>query len=344
MAIVAEGNRSRIYLAPAPEHVKASTVDAPEVPEVDQPLPKNPRWFSPPDYGMPNYKDLFTPRQLTALTTFSDLVMQAREKVLADAKAYWSGKHADDTRPLADGGLGSVAYADAVATYLGFAVAKATTRSCSLTLWEAGMGRLAGALGRQAIPMQWSYAETNPIAGAGCDIEGTAVSVAENLDRLGFGSPGEVRSVAAQNNHFPEHVVIATDPPYYDNIGYADLSDFFYVWHRRTLGKVHPELFRRVLTPKSEELIAAPYRERRLASIPEQKWKAMSSADRAEAFFLNEMKKALDAISTSTGDAPTTIYYAFKQSEVSDDGVTSAGWATFLQAVVAGWLSMGHGL
>ena len=202
------------------------------------------------------------------------------------------------------------------------------------------MGRMAGALGRQALPMQWTYAETNPIAGAGGDIEGTAVSVAENLERLGFGIPGEIRPLAAQDNHFPQHVAIATDPPYYDNIGYADLSDFFYVWHRRTLSSVYPELFRRVLTPKTEELIAAPYRERRVPTIAETDWKKMSPTDRAEAFFMHEMRKALVAIARSTDLIPTTIYYAFKQSEMAADGVTSAGWATFLQAVVESGLAV----
>lgn len=147
--------------------------------------------------------------------------------MLTEAKMHWSGEYVDDARRLAEGGLGPLAYADAVATYLGFAVSKATTRSCSLTIWEPGMGRLAGAMGRQAMPMVWSFAETNPLAGAGGDIGGTAVSVAENLDNLGIGSVGSIREAGAQDNQYPEHVVISTDPPYYDNIGYSDLSDFF---------------------------------------------------------------------------------------------------------------------
>jgi putative DNA methylase len=255
-------------------------------------------------------------------------------------KQHWSGAQVDDGDRLAEGGLGPVAYADAVATYLGFAVAKATTRSCSLTIWEPGMGRLAGALGRQALPMQWAYAETNPLAGAGGDIEGTAISVAENLDRLGFGIPVQIRPLAAQNNNFPGHVAITTDPPYYDNIGYADLSDFFYVWHRRTLSRIHPDLFRRVLTPKDQELIAAPYRDRRVCLIPEAEWNVLSPADRAEAFFMHEMKKALAAIAEVTLELPTTLFYAFRQSDVATEGVTSAGWATFLQAIVDNWLSV----
>jgi putative DNA methylase len=188
--------------------------------------------------------------------------------------------------------------------------------------------------------MQWAFAETNPLAGAGGDIEGTAISVAENLDRLGLGPGAEISQAIAQENHFPEHVTLATDPPYYDNIGYADLSDFFYVWHRRTLRAIHPDLFRRVLTPKAEELIAAPYRDRRPISVPIEKWELMSSAGRADAFFMHEMRRALSAISSSTTGAPTTIFYAFKQSELAADGLTSAGWAAFLQAAADSGLAV----
>jgi putative DNA methylase len=320
MAIVAEGQRGRVYLPPIPVHAKAAMVDAPEVPEVDQPLPKNSRWFSPPDYGMPNYKDLFTPRQLLALTTFSDLVTAAREKVLAGAKNHWSSAHADDIRRLADGGLGPVAYADAVATYLGLAVDKAADRNSTLCAWEPNMNRMRNTFGRQALPMVWDYVETNPLAGAGGDIAGTAHAVYEVLDRLQCTATGSIQLHDAQSLTHAAAPMFATDPPYYDNIGYADLSDYFYVWMRRSLRNIHPELFRRVLTAKAEELVADPYRH--------------GGKDDAEVFFLNGMKKALSAISKSSAELPATIYYAFKQSELSQEGVTSAGWASFLQAVV----------
>ena len=179
MAIVAEGKRGRIYLPPDEEHERIAASAKPAwAPEGD--MPKNPRWFSPPDYGMPAFADLFTPRELVALTTFSDLVLEARAKALEDARA--AGMDPDPT-PLADGGTGAQAYADAIIVYLAFAVDKASTRNCSLTIWEPGMGRLAGAMGRQALPMQWAYAETNPLAGAGGDIAGTAISVAEVIVR-----------------------------------------------------------------------------------------------------------------------------------------------------------------
>jgi putative DNA methylase len=237
MAIVAEGERGRTYLAPVNEQEDIASSSKPgDTSGLEVKMPNNPRWFSPPGYGMKRYVDLFTPRQLVALTTFSDLVSEARGKVLADAHA--AGLVADEA-PLHAGGTGAAAYAEAVATYLAFAVSKASTRSCVLTIWEPGMGRLAGAMGRQALPMQWNYAETNPLAGAGGDIEGTAISVAENLHNLGFGAVGGIRNLAAQRNNFANNpVLISTDPPYYDNIGYADLSDFFYVWLKRSLGGV----------------------------------------------------------------------------------------------------------
>jgi putative DNA methylase len=324
MAIVAEGTRTRVYLSPEPSHeVTAASALPGDTSAIAVDMPANPRWFSPPVYGMTQYVDLFTPRQLVALTTFSDLVGEARAKALADAA------HAnlpEDETPLHQNGTGPQAYADAVATYLAFAVSKSSTRSCSLAIWETGMGRLAGAMGRQAIPMQWSFAETNPLAGAGGDIAGTAVSVAENLHRLGIGTSGKITNIVAQHNNYdPSPTVISTDPPYYDNIGYADLSDFFYVWLRRSMASTWPALFRRLTTPKDDELVATPYRH--------------GGKEGAEAFFMAGMGRALEALrKASTDDQPLAIYYAFKQSEVGDDGVTSAGWATFLQAVVSAGL------
>lgn len=321
MAIVAEGNRSRVYLRPTAEHDALAATAKPEW-EPEGELPNDPRNFWTVQYGLSTFASLFTPRQLVALTTFSDLVGEAREKALADAR---TAGLPSATR-LSDGGAGTEAYADAVATYLAFAVSKSSTRSCSLAIWETGMGRLAGAMGRQAIPMQWSYAETNPIGGAGGDIEGTAISVAENLQNLGIGRHGSIRNVVAQKNSFqPTPIVISTDPPYYDNIGYADLSDFFYVWLRRSLSSTWPDLFRRLTTPKDDELVATPYRH--------------DGKDAAEAFFMQGMGEALTAMRKAATDSePLAIYYAFKQSEVAADGITSAGWASFLQAVVGAGL------
>ena len=259
MAVVVDGNRSRVYLSPTDEQVTAAerAVSAWE-PEGD--LPHNPRDFKTPNYGLRTFASLFTQRQLVALTTFSDLVADARASALADASAAGLPQ---DPLPLSADGTGAAAYADAVATYLAFAVSKSSTRSCAMAIWETGMGRLAGALCSAAC---WPHAhvpsaETNPLAGAGGDIAGTAVSVAENLSNLGTGSVGKISNLVAQTNSFgASPFVISTDPPYYDNIGYADLSDFFYVWLRRSLSVAWPELFRRLTTPKDQELVATPYR------------------------------------------------------------------------------------
>jgi putative DNA methylase len=315
MAIVVDGPSGRQYLNANDEQARGACLPRPEGPEGD--VSAWPGRMNVIEYGMTSFADMFTARQLTALTCFSDLVSEIRELALAHATSTELGLGAR----LVNEGTGAAAYADAIATYLAFAVSKSSTRSCSLAIWETGMGRLAGALGRQSFPMQWSYAETNPLAGAGGDIAGTAVSVAENLCNLGFGPAGKIMDRAAQLGPAIQPAIISTDPPYYDNIGYADLSDFFYVWLKRSLANVWPDLFRRIVTPKNEELVAQPFRH--------------GSREKAEAFFMMGMSDALQATaSAADADTPTTIYYAFKQSDRFGDGVISTGWATFLEAVV----------
>ncbi|MGH7615814.1 MAG: DUF1156 domain-containing protein [Gemmatimonadaceae bacterium] len=286
----------------------------------DVAMPDNPRWFSPPLYGLKTYGDLFTPRQLVALTTFSDLVSEARERVHRDALAAGlSG----GTKSLRDGGNGSVAYSEAVAMYLAFAQSKACNRNTSLCLWEHRMDRLVATFGRQALPMVWDYAETNPLAGAGGDIFGTVQSVCEVLEKqFGFGSIGEVSQADAVTQTVSCEKLISTDPPYYDNIGYADLSDFFYVWLRRSLRATFPELFATVAVPKADELVATPYRH--------------GGKEKAESFFLNGMTQAMHRLAEQAHPAfPVTIYYAFKQSESETSiGTASTGWETFLDAVI----------
>lgn len=324
MAIVAEGSRGRAYLPPDDKHMKVANVPVPDVPELEQELPNNPRNFNTPNYGLGRWKDLFTPRQLVALTTFSDLVMAAREKVLADATARWSGHNAGDTRRLSDGGLGPVAYADAVATYLGFVFSSMTDRHSTLCTWDAGGPtwgtKLRSTFARQALPMTWECAEANPLSEQSGSLQNSLDYTSKAINSIWShaGVSGRVIAAASQNLA-GSPVLISTDPPYYDNIGYADLSDFFYVWLRRTLGAVIPELFRRVLVPKSEELVATPYRH--------------GGKDKAEAFFFDGMKITFSAIASNSVDAPVTIYYAYKQKE-------SEGWATFLQAVVDSGLAI----
>jgi putative DNA methylase len=318
MAIVAEGARGRVYLSPEADHIAIAESAKPDwSPEMD--LPNNPRDFKTPNYGLTKFGDLFTPRQLVALTTFSDLVPEAIARIRADALAAGV---ADDGVGLDSGGSGATAYAEAVGVYLAFALDKSTDRNTSLCAWEHRMDRMRNTFGRQSLPMVWDYAETNPFAGAGGDFYGTVVSLWEVLTKLNHGGAGEAAQADAQTQKVSADKVISTDPPYYDNIGYADLSDFFYVWLRRSLRPIFPNLYSTLAVPKAEELIATPYRH--------------GSKQAAEVFFLDGMTAAMHNLAAQAHPAfPVTIYYAFKQSDTSEgDGTHSTGWETFLEAVL----------
>ncbi|MBI5313195.1 MAG: DUF1156 domain-containing protein [Methylocystis sp.] len=320
MAIVAEGDRARIYVSPTKEHEEVAASARPvDTSAIAVDMPDNPRWFSPPAYGMKQYVDIFTPRQLVALTTFSDLVGEAREKALADARA--AGLN-DDAAPLHSGGAGAAAYADAVATYLGLIVGRCTDAWSTITSWASTGEFIRNTFARQALPMVWDFSECNPFSSSTGNFNNGIDWTTEALQWTPASAPGVITQITAQANNYPVRpIVISTDPPYYDNIGYADLSDYFYIWHRRTLTKVWPELYRRLTTPKEVELVATPYRH--------------GGKDAAEAFFMQGMREALTAIRKAATDGePLAIYYAFKQSEAAQDGITSAGWASFLQAVV----------
>lgn len=315
VAVVADGPNGRFYLPATPEiESVAANVRVPD----DAPgteLPARALGFRVQNYGLRRHRDLYTPRQLVALTTLSKLVIKAREQVLGDLQE-------SDSR--------DVAYADAIAVYLGFSVSKATTRNCALALWEVGMGRLAGALGRQALTMIMGYAETNPLAGAGGDFLGTAESVAEVLDQWGGGPAGVVEQANASDAQANrEHVVtVSTDPPYYDNIGYADLSDWFYVWLRPTIGRSLGSLFQTVLTPKEQELVAEPGR---FGGDPRA---AAAHFEKGLGLFFLALHDA------HKGDGPITVYYAFKQQEgagPSESGlaaVVSSGWERMLSGLL----------
>lgn len=250
MATVAEGNRTRIYVAPTPDHEAAAKVPRPtDVPEQD--LGYHPKDIWTPPYGLTTFADLFTPRQLTALTTFSDLVTETRERVLADALA--AGMPEGDR--LEAGGTGAVAYADAIATYLGLGVSKAADMNNSIARWKPTMDQAIALFARQAIPMAWDYTETPPLSEKHAGGFVTSITgMAKVLDGLHCSATGFATQASATAR--PLGHLVSTDPPYYDNIGYSDLSDFFYVWLRRSLRSVHPDLLSTLLVPKAEELVA----------------------------------------------------------------------------------------
>jgi putative DNA methylase len=282
-------------------------------------MPDNPRWFSPPLYGLTTYGDLFTSRQLVALTTFSDLVQEARERVKQGALA--AGLPNGD-RTLATGGTGATAYAEAVGVYLAFALDKISSNCNSVSTWHTGGEKMQQVFARQAIPMAWDYAEVNPFSESTGNWMAMVDWTWKALETVPASTFGEVQQADAQNQTHSVHKLVSTDPPYYDNIGYADLSDFFYVWLRPSLKDSFPDLFATLAVPKAEELVATPYRH--------------GSKEKAEAFFLDGMTQAMHRLSEQAHPAfPVTIYYAFKQAESDGaEGTTNTGWDTFLTAVI----------
>ena len=319
LAIVAEGKKGRIYLPPTEEMENIAQSVQPEW-QPEATLPDNPRWFSPPLYGMQTYGSLFTPRQLLALTTFSDLIDEARTKIAADYRAAHPAS-ADDDTPLAAGGSGAQAYADAVAVYLAFAVDKASDAWSSITSWTAQRDTLRNTFARQAIPMVWDFAEVNPFSDSPGNFSGSIEWINKAIALFPAFPNSFANQADAQTQSLSQDKIISTDPPYYDNIGYADLSDFFYVWLRRNLRDIYPQLFATLATPKDDELVATPYRH--------------GGKEAAERFFLDGMSEAMHRLAVQAHPAfPVTIYYAFKQAETKEDATASTGWETFLQAVI----------
>ncbi|WP_238984808.1 DUF1156 domain-containing protein [Ectothiorhodospira haloalkaliphila] len=340
MAIVAEGKSGRVYLSPDILHEEAANQVQPEWKPAAL-MPENPRWFSPPMYGMKSYGDLFTPRQLVALTTFSDLVQEAREKAINDYRAAnpnpstRSGTGLDegsldpDDIPLAQGGSGATAYGDAVVVYLGFGVSRLSDICNSLCRWEITKTQVRNLFGRQAIPMIWDFAENNLFGDAAGDFQTSLKSIVRVIERQTMSDLPSSHACQddAVNQSVTRGKVISTDPPYYDNIGYADLSDFFYVWMRRSLRRIYPELFGTMAVPKEQELVATPYRH--------------GSKEKAEAFFMGGMRRAIHNLVVQAHSAfPVTIYYAFKQQETKEGSTTSTGWVTFLEAVIQAGFSI----
>lgn len=300
IATVAEGNRARVYMSPDIEQENAASVPRPiDLPDAS--IPAQALSFRVQAYGMTQWVDLFTPRQLTALTTFTDLVPEVRKRVLSDG--------------------GSPQYADAIATYLGLAVSRYTDLSNSICSWNQTNENVRALFSRQAIPMTWDFVEANPLGPIGLD--GPIESVCNSL-YLGIGVPGRAEQVSASEANY-SGAVVSTDPPYYDNIGYSDLSDFFYVWLRKALRDIQPELLSTMLVPKADELVANPYRH--------------DGKDGAKKFFEDGFRAVFArARQTASADFPITVYYAFKQSETDANGEASTGWETLLDGMIrAGW-------
>ena len=325
MAIVAEGQTGRIYLPPEEQHeTVAQSAEPKDVPDTD--LPEGTLGFRVQAYGMTKHYKLFTRRQLAMLTTASSLVVEARDRAVSDLQNAGENRGQE--------------YADAIATYLAEGSSKLATFHNTLAYWRSKEGKSATGFGRQALAMTWDFVEANPFAGAGGDIEEilsvAAPNVVRNLPACGVGFVAQQDATKAQCES--ANPVFSTDPPYYDNVPYADLSDFFYVWLRRSLSPILPNLFGTVLVPKAAELVADPFRH--------------GGREQARSFFETGLEQAFTRMAgLQSPGFPLTVYYAFKQTEVEEEddaedsdasNVASTGWETMLVGLLrAGFTILG---
>lgn len=299
LCVVTEGNRQRNYRVADTVQIEAADVDDPGV-VLGTPLPKRALGFRIQAYGLESQDDFYSPRQRLMLSEIVKLVPAVREKVLADG--------------------GTPERADALCVYMALWVGRIANRSSSQSFWHPGRGTVEQVFARNAMPMIWVYAEANPFSGSTGNALGQLDYLVKALERVPLSGTGHVVQRSATDLPMTGFVV-STDPPYYDNVPYADLSDFFYAWHRLILRPILPEMYQTMTTPKTEELIAEPARH--------------DSAESAARFFEEGLGGVFARISASHPDeVPFTIYYAFKQSETDDEGTASTGWETMLQALI----------
>ena len=312
MALVLEGNRERIYLSPSPEQEKIGTNANPQwIP--DTPIEKNPRYLSPPLYGMENYSDIYTNRQLLVLSNFCKSLDDLKIKILEDFENIEKVGNEVNSQFQND-------YTNALLTYMSFIIGRQANRGSTISCWDNGLQKIGQAFGRQAIPMTWDFCESNPFCNSSGNWLGQIEFPSKVIEAL---PPNSLKGMAiqalAQEQTLTKNKIISTDPPYYDNIGYADLSDFFYVWLRRCLKDIYPKLLGTISTPKADELVASSYRH--------------GSKKDAEIFFLDGMSKTMRNLAQHMHpSAPLTIYYAFRQKETKDQA--STGWEAFLEAII----------
>ena len=296
-AVVAEGDRKRLFVSPTREHEEAALRAEPGWRPRGS-LPERALGFRVQRYGFTEWQRLFTDRQLCTLTMLIDLLA--------------------DVRALLDYHNASEEYADAVVTYLTLAIGRSVDSGCKFSKWQNAGDKVSGVFSLQAFPMLWDFAEVNLFSASTQNWLAQVEWVARVVERLPAANGGEARQAnAATTIHTNKGPVIVTDPPYYDNVGYADLSDFFYVWLRSALRDVYPELFAGIATPKDEEMTASPRFE-----TPRQHFEEM-------------MRGSLETIrERCTPDFPSSIFYAYKQQEENRGETTSTGWDTMLSALV----------
>lgn len=309
MAIVASGNRRRIYLPPDAKHTSTAAAASPDgAPDTE--LPTRALGFRVQGYGMARHRDLLTDRQLASLVELASLVDGARGQLLEDG---------------ADG-----EYANAVATYLALGVSKVANRSNMIASWMSSVECPGHMFARQTVSMSWDYAEANVLTGPSGSFLSMIDNTAAGLEAIGGWTarmPGSVDQLDAKASVERQRFLVSTDPPYYDNVGFADLSDFFYIWLRQAAQSIYPSLFSTLLTPKDAEVIASPER-------------FGGDRERAEKHFEKGLGEFFRSSQRHSNPAyPVTIYYAFKQAE-GDSGAGAQG-STAWETMLAGLLEAG---
>ena len=341
LAVIVEGVNGRLYLPPAQQQEEIVSLPIPDgSPETE--MPQQALGFRVQLYGVDRHHKLFTHRQLNTLTTFSALVEEARVRAVADAcRVSWLSSNLRSE----SANRGPEAYADAVATYLGLGVSKLVDYNSNLVTWITQRDQARSTFSKQSFAMIWDFCEVNPFVGAAGDFNVSLAGISKVLDGLPANPDGNVVQLdATAANATLTSALISTDPPYYDNIGYADLSDFFYIWLRKGVGHIYPSLFATLLTPKTPELIATPYRHD-------------GSRERAQVFFEDGLGRAFQRLrSVEDPDMPLTVFYAFKQAGEDDDDdddgnerqsgqdlqMASTGWETMLTGLIrAGFIIQG---
>lgn len=320
LAIITEGQFGRNYHLPNSTHIDAANIPTPPDAPVTS-LPDKALGFRVQLYGMEKHAELFTNRQLTTLVTFSHLVMKAIEKVYEDTKNI--GELNTSKESLSHLGNGKKAYSEAIGVYLSFLVDQLAHFQSTICTWNASNESMRATFSRQALPMTWDFAESNPF----CESSGSLNNLFERILKVFSVLPAYCQGFAIQSDstrlESTRSIPISTDPPYYDNIGYADLSDYFYIWMRSSIGSIFPNLFETILVPKIPELIATPYR-------------FDGDSNKAKIHFEDGLKKTFTNIRKIVpNNYPISVYYAFKQEEVIiGEGVASTGWETILKSLI----------
>jgi len=317
LAIVADAQPGRLYVDPSAVHERFARVEETELDAPEALLPEKALGFRVFAYGYRKWSDLFSPRQLLTMTTFSKLVGEVREQAMRDAV----DAGLEEGPGLGVGAQGAAAYADAIATYLALAVSRLADYSSNICTWHNSRETMRNVFTRQAIPMAWDFAEVNPFSTSSGNFLGQVEWVAKAVRHTPAQDSGHASQLPAQTRDY-SGMVVSTDPPYYDNIGYSDLSDYFYVWLRPMLQEIFPAVVGTMLSPKADELVANPYR--------------LGGKEKAEAFFVDGFNSVFREIRSSANQSvPLTVYYAYKQQEASSDGTSSTGWHTLLDGLIS---------